>query len=214
MPPIDVLVLTHNHYDHLDIPAVKALLPTVKHLIMPLGVSDSLKHLTIPKDRITELGWWESKSYADDLKLTATPSRHFSGRGLRRNSSLWASFVLDIKGYRLFIGSDSGFDFHFKEIGRRFGPFDMAILECGQYNTAWPYIHSEPEELIKEAEDLKAKAILPVHWAKFALALHDWDEPIRRFVKAADSAGVTYATPMIGQPVIINEQYPKQRWWE
>jgi L-ascorbate metabolism protein UlaG (beta-lactamase superfamily) len=214
MPDIDVMVLTHNHYDHLDKAAVKALAPKTKAFIMPLGVGKDLSGMGISKDKITELSWWDSKEFIQDVKLTATPSRHFSGRGLKRNASLWASFVLNIKGYSIFLGSDSGYDSHFQEIGNRFGPFDLALLECGQYNTAWPYIHSEPEELIKEGAELQAKVIMPVHWAKFALALHPWDEPINRFVKAAQTAGVRYTTPMIGQPVVIDEAYPKEKWWE
>jgi L-ascorbate metabolism protein UlaG (beta-lactamase superfamily) len=214
MPDIDLMILTHNHYDHLDKPAVKALAPRTRAFIMPTGVSRDLEGMGISAEQITELSWWESKEVSPDIELTATPSRHFSGRGLKRNASLWASFVLSIKGYKIFIGSDSGYDSHFKEIGTRFGPFDIAILECGQYNKAWPYIHSEPEELIREGAELQAKVILPVHWAKFALALHEWDEPIRRFVNAADKADANYTTPMIGQPVVIDKHYPKEKWWE
>lgn len=116
--------------------------------------------------------------------------------------------------YKIFIGGDSGYDFHFKEIGNKYGPFDLALLECGQYDKMWPYIHSTPEELIKEGEDLNAKTLMPVHWAKFALANHPWDEPINRFVTAAEKAGISYITPLIGQPVVLNKDYPKDRWWQ
>lgn len=214
MPPVDIMIITHNHYDHLDIETVKKLSPQTKHFIMPLGVSTHLKSIVTDEKKITELDWWQSISAQNNIEIIAAPARHFSGRGLKRNETLWASFIILINGYRIFIGSDSGYDEHFKMIGNRYGPFDIAILECGQYNAAWPYIHSMPEELTDEARDLNAKVILPVHWGKFALALHDWDEPIKRFVAAADKANISYTTPMIGEPVILDSFYPKQKWWE
>jgi L-ascorbate metabolism protein UlaG (beta-lactamase superfamily) len=212
MPPIDIMIITHNHYDHLDTATIKALAPVTKQFITPLGVG---KYLTgVNKPSVTELDWWQSVTITPNIQLTATPARHFSGRGLKRNESLWASFVLMIDGYRIFIGSDSGYDDHFKQIGKQYGPFDLAVLECGQYNEAWPYIHSMPEELITEGKDLDAKVLIPVHWGKFALALHSWDEPIRRFRVAAEKAGINYTTPMIGQPVVLDHNYPKETWWE
>ncbi|HEY0898034.1 MAG TPA: MBL fold metallo-hydrolase [Sphingobacteriaceae bacterium] len=214
MPEIDILIITHNHYDHLDLKTIEALSPKIRTYIMPLGVKEDLKGMNINPAQIRELGWWDRTDMGANIKLIATPARHFSGRGLKRNGSLWASFVLMLDDYRIFIGSDSGYDSHFKEIGSRFGPFDIAILECGQYNTAWPFIHSQPEELIVEGFDLDAKVLMPVHWGKFALALHEWDEPIKRFVRAAEAADVPYTTPMIGQPVVLDEFYPKEPWWE
>ena len=214
MPEIDILIITHNHYDHLDLKTIEALSPKIRTYIMPLGVKEDLKGMNINPAQIRELGWWDRTDMGANIKLIATPARHFSGRGLKRNGSLWASFVLMLDEYRIFIGSDSGYDSHFKEIGSRLGPFDIAILECGQYNTAWPFIHSQPEELIAEGFDLNAKILMPVHWGKFALALHEWDEPIKRFVRAAEAADVPYTTPMIGQPVVLDEFYPKEPWWE
>ncbi len=212
MPPIDIMIITHNHYYHLDAATVKALSPATNVYYMPLGTGDYVKGL-IGNQPVTEMDWWQKVDVSENIQLIATPSRHFSGRGLKRNGSLWASFVLLINGYSIFLGSDSGYDTHFKAIGDKYGPFDIALLECGQYNTAWPYIHSMPEELIKEASELKAKVIMPVHWAKFALASHSWDEPIKRFVKAADEAGLSYTTPMIGEPVVLDVSYPKSKWW-
>jgi len=214
MPDIDALIITHNHYDHLDIGCVRALASKTRSIYTPAGVSRSIRGAGLQQSMLTELDWWEQTNINEQVQLIATPARHFSGRGLKRNQSLWASFVLLVGNYRIFMGSDSGYDEHFKEIGNEYGPFDMALLECGQYNNAWPYIHSMPEELITEGADLKAKVIMPVHWGKFALALHEWDEPIRRFVKAADEANVAYTTPMIGQPVVLDEQYPIEKWWE
>jgi len=212
MPPIDIMIITHNHYDHLDAKTIKALSGSTKVFYTPLGVGKDLKPLINGKP-VHEMDWWQHIIISENIQLSATPSRHFSGRGLKRNGSLWASFVLNINGYKIFIGSDSGYDSHFKAIGDEYGPFDIAILECGQYNIAWPYIHSMPEDLIKQAAELKAKVTMPVHWAKFALARHAWDEPIQRFVKAADKAGISYTTPLIGEPVVLHENYPKSKWW-
>ena len=180
---------------------------------MPLGVSKDVRGLNIKQEQITELNWWQSIELNPGVTLTATPARHFSGRGMKRNRSLWASYVLQINGYKIFIGGDSGYDNHFKEIGIKHGPFDIAILECGQYNVMWPYIHSMPEELILESIDLKAKVIMPVHWGKFALSTHEWNEPITRFVIAADKANIAYTTPLIGEPVLLDEYYPVNKWW-
>lgn len=212
MPGIDIMIITHNHYDHLDINAVKMLSRKTKAFYMPLGVAANVKPL-IQNQPLVEMDWWQTKNINDHTKLTATPARHFSGRGLKRNQSLWSSFVLQINGYSIFIGSDSGYGTHFKDIGNQYGPFDIAILECGQYSTSWPFIHSMPEELITEGKDLDAKVLMPVHWAKFSLALHDWNEPIKRFVAAAEATTTAYTSPMIGQPVIIEECYPKSEWW-
>jgi len=213
MPNIDYLVLTHNHYDHLDYKALKVLGPCVRKMVIPSGVSKDLKGLSINPKLITELQWGDSVDLENGISITSTPARHFSGRGLVRNHSLWSSYVLTINKYKIFIGGDSGYDIHFKEIGNTKGPFDIALLECGQYDKLWPEIHSMPEEVVLEGLELKAKVILPIHWGKFALANHDWDEPINRFVKEAERQNVDYTTPMIGEPVVLGESYPKQRWW-
>jgi L-ascorbate metabolism protein UlaG (beta-lactamase superfamily) len=213
MPETDLVIITHNHYDHLDLKTLKQLASKTKAFVVPLEVGRHLRKLDIPEDRITELDWWGSMQLREDIRITATPARHFSGRGFRKNRTLWASFVLEMKDCRIFIGGDSGYDMHFKEIGDKYGPFDIAVLECGQYNSMWPYIHSTPEEVVREGKDLNAKVIMPVHWGKFALALHDWDEPVRRFVTEAEKQGAAYTTPMIGEPVILNERYPTSQWW-
>lgn len=214
MPDIDVMVITHNHYDHLDVETIKALAPTVREIVTPLKGADFLRKIAGSHSTVSELDWWQCKEIGDGLKLTATPARHFSGRGLKRNGSLWASFVLELDGYKIFIGSDSGQETHFKDIGDNFGPFDIALLECGQYNTDWPYIHSFPEELPGQVKDLNAEILMPVHWRKFSLSFHPWDEPIKRLVKAAKDTGVKYACPRIGEPVVLGETRPVEEWWE
>jgi L-ascorbate metabolism protein UlaG (beta-lactamase superfamily) len=147
------------------------------------------------------------------IKLTATPARHFSGRSFTRGKTLWSSFVLNLNEHKLFLGGDSGYGEHFKLIGEKHGPFDLAILECGQYGNNWPYIHMLPEQTVMAGEDLKAKTLLPVHWAKFELSMHAWNEPINRFVIAANKNKVHYSTPLIGEPVEVGKNYPQSVWW-
>jgi len=233
MPDIDIMLLTHDHYDHLDYMTIRQLMPRVKHYCTSLGVGAHLESWGIAAGKITELDWWESwgtgaagveaagaargLSEGGDhgrITFTATPARHFSGRSFKRAGTLWSAFVLKTGGYTLFLGGDSGYERHFKEIGERFGPFDLAILECGQYGKNWPYIHMLPEQTMQAALDLRATALMPVHWGKFTLSLHPWDEPIRRLTVAAADKGLPVATPMIGQPVVVGEAYPDARWWE
>jgi len=148
------------------------------------------------------------------VKLIATPARHFSGRSFTRSKTLWSSFVLNLNEYKLFLGGDSGYGKHFKIIGEKHGPFDLAILECGQYGNNWPTIHMLPEETALAGSDLKAKVVLPVHWAKFELALHKWNEPIKRFVEAAAKIKIPYSTPLIGEPIEVGKNYPTSTWWD
>lgn len=213
MPDIDILLITHNHYDHLDKRTLSQLLPKIKVCYAPLGAGRDIPFSHRYDVPITEMDWWESIEPLDQLRLTATPARHFSGRGLKRGGSLWTSYVLNIYGYTIFTGGDSGYDVHFKEIGEKYGPFDIALLECGQYNKAWPYIHMFPEQTLQAGKDLQAKALMPVHWAKFTLANHPWREPIERLVQAGRGSGMPLVTPRIGEPVVIGEHYPDHPWW-
>lgn len=202
MPKIDVLILTHNHYDHFDYKTLKQLAPNAAVVVTPSRVKRSLGGIEL-KGRHVELGWWNSAQLFDMVEITCTPARHFSGRGLVRNNSLWCSYVLQLGNHRLFIGGDSGYDKHFEEIGNAFGSIDTAMLECGQYDPMWPYIHSFPEQVVQEAHDLKVKHTIPVHWGKFALANHAWDESINRFKAAADKAGIRYTVPTIGKVELL-----------
>ena len=213
MPEIDLLLLTHDHYDHLDYLTILKLDHKVKKIVTSLGVGQHLEYWDIKADKITELNWWEEISIDKDVKLTATPARHFSGRGTRRGKTLWSSFVLEIHGYKIFAGGDSGYDESFKKIGEKFGPFDLAILEDGQYNKNWPNIHMMPEECVQAAKDLKAGWLLPVHWGKFSLSLHDWDDPVKRVVKAAKLADQRIITPRIGEIVNLKEDKVWPEWW-
>jgi L-ascorbate metabolism protein UlaG (beta-lactamase superfamily) len=213
LPAIDILLLTHDHYDHLDFKTMKLLKGKVKRVCCSLGVGSHLEHWGFDHKKITELDWWETFNY-DHLSLTAAPGRHFSGRGLKRGQSLWSSFILKTKTHNLFLGGDSGYDTHFKTIGEKYGPFDLAILESGQYNASWPNIHMMPEETVRASLDLKAKLLLPVHWGKFSLAMHAWTEPIERVLKSAATLGVKVATPMIGEPLLLGGPVPTQHWWE
>lgn len=214
MPLIDIMIITHNHYDHLDINTLKQLLPSTKFLFTALGVG---KDIPLIKGQagtvVEEMDWWDQIRITEDITLTATPARHFSGRGLLRGGSLWASFVLELFGHNIFIGGDSGYDAHFKNIGDKYGPFDIVLLECGQYNDAWPNIHMMPEETVQAAIDLGAKVLMPVHWAKFSLSTHPWNEPIERVFKCAEERNVAITAPKIGEQVIINKDYPKEKWW-
>lgn len=212
MPVIDVLLITHDHYDHLDHKTILKLKPKIKQICCSLGVGSHLEHWGIDKKKINELDWGETWKL-DELKFTATPGRHFSGRGIKRGQSLWSSFVLETGSYKLFLGGDSGYDSHFKEIGEKYGPFDLAILEAGQYNKAWPHIHMMPEETVQACKDLKAAMLLPVHWGKFTLAMHPWDEPIERVVKKAEALNIELVTPKIGEVLYINGKNDTRSWW-
>lgn len=199
MPPIDYLVITHDHWDHLDYKTIRQLKQKTSTVICGLGVAEHFKAWGWDKDRIIERNWHDSVTLAPGFRITLTPARHFSGRGFKRNVSLWTSYVLQTPSMKIFIGGDSGYGPHFKTIGEQFGPFDLAILECGQYNKNWPYIHSTPEEVVQEASDLRAAQFLPVHHSKFKLAQHPWYEPVER-VKAL-SADLSVITPVIGERV-------------
>jgi L-ascorbate metabolism protein UlaG (beta-lactamase superfamily) len=221
LPAIDMVLLTHDHYDHLDYKTIQQLGDKAKRFYTSLGVGSHLEYWGISSEKITELDWWEmvavegaAQGILQGITLTATPARHFSGRGIKRGGTLWSSFVLKIDGYSLFLGGDSGYAPHFKSIGEQYGPFDLAILEAGQYGKNWPYIHMLPEQTVEAAIDLRAKVLLPVHWAKFTLALHPWDEPIKRVLRHAGEKGLSVTTPLIGEPVCVGGSLPHSKWWE
>ncbi|WP_412468893.1 MBL fold metallo-hydrolase [Pedobacter sp. KLB.chiD] len=210
---IDVLIITHDHYDHLDYESILKISPQVKSIVTSLGVGSHLERWKIKKEKINELNWNESITLFNNLHLTAVPARHFTGRKFKRNQTLWSAFVLKTANFRLFLGGDSGYDTHFAKIGEEHGPFDLALLECGQYNAYWPYIHMFPEETVQAAIDLKAKFLMPVHWGKFSLAMHPWNEPIERVVSAAVARQLLLVTPKLGETIILTEYMPNENWW-
>lgn len=212
MPQIDILIISHDHYDHMDYSTIRKLNHKTKHIITSLGVASHLNYWGINMNKITELDWNESIDI-DGFKFTSAPARHFSGRNFKRFKTLWASFILKSEDYTIYLGADSGYDTHFKHIGEKYGPFDLAILESGQYNEMWKPIHMMPEETVQAGIDLKTATLMPVHWGKFSIALHPWNEPIERVVKKAEELNVSLTTPMIGEPVIIGDKYPDTKWW-
>lgn len=213
IPDLDILLLTHDHYDHLDYKTILELKGRFKKVITSLGVGAHLNHWGIPDEQIIELDWYESATLAPGITITALPARHFSGRKFTRNQSIWSSFALHTPKANYYLGGDSGYGKHFKEIGEKYGPFKLALLECGQYNAMWPYIHMMPEEVVSAAQDLKAETLMPVHWGKFALAMHDWNEPANRVLQAAKDKQMPITTPLIGEVVKPGTHYPDSIWW-
>lgn len=213
-PKIDYVLITHDHYDHLDYESILKLKNRGIQFFTSLGVGEHLAYWGINEKDITEFDWWQQIPVDANIKLTAAPARHFSGRKFKRNQSLWSSFILETPNKKIYLGGDSGYDTHFKTIGEKYGPFDLALLECGQYNAWWPYIHMMPEQTVQAAIDLNTKVLMPVHWSKFTLALHNWNEPIKRVTALAKKNGVKLTTPMIGEPVNVGSHYPDSVWWE
>ena len=213
-PFIDYLFITHDHWDHLDYKTVLKLKSKVGKIITGLGTGAHLEYWGFDPKMIVELDWNDSAAPDSGFQLTATPGRHFSGRGFKRNQSIWCSFVLQTPTKKIFIGGDSGYDTHFAKIGAEHGPFDLALLECGQYNKSWKYIHMMPEQTVQAAIDLKAKTLMPVHWGKFALALHAWDESIERVTKEASRLKVPIIHPMIGEAVNLDDYGIQKQWWK
>ncbi len=215
IPEIDFLFITHDHWDHLDYDTIKKLQPKIKTIITGLGTAAHLERWGFSKAMIIEKDWNETATLANGFSVTVTPARHFSGRTFARNKALWASFVLQTPMHKIFIGGDSGYDDHFKKIGNDHGPFDLAILECGQYDKSWKYIHMMPEETVQAAIDLKAKKLLAVHWSKFTLGNHPWKEPAERVYKAAAEKQVNLLTPMIGERLELNnDSQVFAAWWK
>lgn len=214
IPEIDYLFITHDHWDHLDYKTIVELKSKVKQIITGLGVAQHLEFWRYDANKITELEWNEELNLTNGFKARAVASRHFSGRLFKRNRSSWNAFVLQTPTLKIFIGGDSGYGSHFAETGKQYGPFDLAVLECGQYNIHWKYIHMMPEEVVQAGIDLQAKHILPVHWAKFSLSLHDWDEPVIRVTAEAARRNVSVIHPMIGEEVDLRNFKSFSRWWE
>jgi L-ascorbate metabolism protein UlaG (beta-lactamase superfamily) len=214
LPPIDYLFISHDHYDHLDHETILKLKSKISKVICGLGVGAHFEHWGYDADLILEKDWHESVALDSGFTVHVTPARHFSGRGFTRNNTLWCSYVLETPSQKIYIGGDSGYDTHFAEIGNKFGPFDLAIIENGQYNEAWRYIHTLPHETVQAAIDVKAKRMFPVHSSKFALANHAWDEPLLRVSELNQNSGIPLVTPFIGEVVeLSNTQQVFTQWW-
>ena len=215
IPNLDAIILSHDHYDHMDYKTILKLKEKTKKFYVPLGVGAHLNRWGVSNESIIEKNWWESDSSIEGIEIISTPARHFSGRGLNnRFSTLWCSWVLKTDELTVFFGGDSGYGKHFKEIGEKYGPFNLTMLECGAYNKNWPYIHSFPEETAQAHVDLKGEVLLPIHWAKFNLAMHPWKEPIQRFLKKSEELKLTVTTPLVGETIIYGNDLPFTKWWE
>ncbi len=214
LPPARLLLLTHDHYDHMDYKTVRQYRKSAGQVVAPLGMGRTLAYWGYKPEQFTELNWGDSLQIAGDICLIATPAQHFSGRYTKKNKTLYTSYVLKIHGYRLFLGGDGGYNKHFKDIGEQYGPFDLAILENGQYSPHWPHNHSFPEQTVQAAIDLHAKMILPVHWAKFYASYHPWNEPIERLLPVADSLGMPVTVPRIGEPYTLGQPPKREVWWD
>lgn len=215
LPTIDFMILSHDHYDHLDFGSIQKLKSKTKKFYVPLGVGAHFKKWGVPLEDITEFNWWDEIQH-ESIKLAFTPARHFSGRGLTdRFTTLWGSWVINGTNDKIYFSGDSGYGSHFAEIGEKFGPFDFAMMECGQYNERWKDIHMMPEETAQAAVDINAKVMMPIHWGAFTLALHSWTDPVERVTKKAEELGVPILVPVIGSTIQLDTlpTTQNQNWW-
>ena len=215
LPFIDAVIFSHDHYDHLDYGTIQKLKDKVGAYYTPLGVGNHLAAWGVSENQIHQLNWWDEIMF-EDIKLVCTPARHFSGRGVTdRFNTLWSSWVIQGKNDNIFFSGDSGYGGHFKQIGKQFGPFDISLMECGQYNGEWKNIHMMPEETVQAAVDLNSKLIMPIHWGAFTLAMHNWTDPVERVTKKAKELEIPITTPKIGEVIVVgSELFPMTRWWE
>jgi L-ascorbate metabolism protein UlaG (beta-lactamase superfamily) len=216
LPRLDAVLISHDHYDHLDLPTVRELLrlgPAVLDgpFVVPLGVGAHLRSWGVPADRVVELDWG-GQVRVRDLTLTCAEARHFSGRGLARNTTLWSSWVIAGPQHGVFFGGDTGYTASFAEIGARFGPFNLTLLPVGAYYEQWPDVHMTPEQAVRAHGDLGGGLLVPVHWSTFNLAFHPWVEPVRRVLAEADRVDARVAVPRPGERFRVSEP-PDRDWW-
>jgi L-ascorbate metabolism protein UlaG (beta-lactamase superfamily) len=217
IPDIDYLVITHDHYDHLDYRTVRELRPRVSKVVVPLGVGAHFLRWGYAASDIIEMDWNNAAQLDGGLEIYCFPARHQSARGLRRSQTLWASFLVKSESLTIFISGDTGYDTHFASIGERFGSIDFALLENGQYNTSWKYVHLFPEEVLQAGIDLRARYIFPIHHSKFTISSHTWDEPLRRITAANEKLEnpQQIITPKIGEVIFLNDTTQTfTKWWE
>ncbi|WP_163338644.1 MBL fold metallo-hydrolase [Desulfopila sp. IMCC35008] len=214
IPFVNAVIISHNHYDHLNKYSIRKLKDKTNVFIVPLRVGQTLIKWGVAEDKIVELDWWGETHPHSGLTIAATPSQHFSGRGLfDRNKTMWASWVIATENHKLFFSGDSGYFDGFREIGEKYGPFDIAFMECGAYNERWPDVHMFPEQTVQAFTDLDARILQPIHWATFNLSLHAWYEPIERLIDEAWNREITVSVPMIGQLVDYNKELEDDKWW-
>lgn len=213
LPAIDAVLISHDHYDHLDHRTIIALKERATRFIAPLGVGAHLALWGVPEHRIVELDWWESTRIGG-VEITSTPARHTSGRGLLDHDlTLWSGYALAGPGHRVYFSGDTGMQSAFAEIAEKLGPFDATLIEVGEYNANWPDVHIGPEQAVAAHRLLRGRMLVPIHWGLFKLAPHTWTEPIERVLAAASTAGVTVATPRPGESVEPDAPLAPQRWW-
>ena len=213
LPPIQGVILSHDHYDHLDHAAILRLAPKVGVFVAPLGVGDRLIEWGVDPAKVRQLGWWQ-ETEVKGVRLAAVPARHFSGRSLMdEDTTLWASWVIQAEGLRLFFSGDTGYHADFKTIGERYGPFDVTMLETGAYDAQWPEVHMQPEQTLQAHLDLKGRWLMPVHNGTFDLAMHAWHEPFDRILALAEKNGVKLATPEMGERLSLAAPHEGRRWW-
>ncbi|MGB2036997.1 MAG: MBL fold metallo-hydrolase [Candidatus Poseidoniaceae archaeon] len=211
LPQVDYVFISHDHYDHLDMGTIQSL--TGAEFFVPLGVKSHLTTWDIPSENVIEFDWYDEYNVTSEFFIALTPSQHFSGRGLSGDNTLWGSWVLDFNGHKIFFSGDSGYSEEYVEIGDKYGPFDIAIIEAGQYNEAWSSIHMFPEQSVQASIDLNASTILPIHNTKYVLALHKWDAPLERVTAAGELLNQTVSTPYIGESFVLGGENPDYRWW-
>lgn len=214
LPVIDVVLISHDHYDHLDYHAIKQLDSKTKQFIVPLGVKGHLQRWGIERRKITELDWDETTNIGE-VKVTLVPARHFSGRSIMdQDATLWGGFVVKSPDLSLYFSADSGYGKHYRERIASYGPFDFVMIENGAYNTKWDQIHEFPEQAVQALVDVNSTRAMPIHWSKFNLSEHHWTDPIERFLTAVSQHNIEVATPKIGEVFNIFEPLPKEKWWE
>jgi len=215
LPDIDYLFISHDHYDHLDHETMTALKGRIRKVVCGLGVGSHLERWGYDKAGIIEGDWQDAFELDPGFTVFLEPARHFSGRGFSRDKTLWVSFLLKTPTMKIFIGGDSGYDTHYAAIGKKHGAVDLAILENGQYDSAWRYIHHLPNEVLRAARDLGAKRLFPVHSSKFVLARHAWDDPLKEIARLNAADPIPLVTPIIGEVVGLNDgSHVFRKWWE
>lgn len=213
LPPIRGVILSHDHYDHLDRTTILQLAKTTDVFLTPLGVGDRLIAWGIDAAKVRQLDWWDSVEI-DGLQMTATPAQHFSGRSpFDGNRTLWTSWVIVDDQLRVFFSGDTGYFDGFKTIGERLGPFDITLLETGAYDAKWPYVHMHPEQTVQAHSDLRGRWFMPIHNGTFDLAMHRWQEPFERVTTLATERGIPLATPRMGERLDLANPHSGERWW-